>query len=71
VKAVWKKDKAERKISLVKLSSSMYNSSLFRRTDGDDSWFSISKKLELGKINADVENLLHVKITSDGKMSFV
>jgi hypothetical protein len=71
VKAVWKKDKAERKISLVKLSSSMYNSSLFRRTDGDDSWFSTSKKLELGKTNADVEKLLHVKITSDGKMTFV
>jgi hypothetical protein len=71
VRAVWKSDKAERKISLIKLSSSMYNSSLFKRTDGDDSWFSASKKLELGKISADAENLLHVRITADGRMTFV
>jgi hypothetical protein len=49
----------------------MYNSSLFRRTDGDESWFSASKKLELGKKSGGAENLLHVKITSDGKMAFV
>jgi hypothetical protein len=71
VRAVWKPDKVQKKISLIKLSSSMYNSSLFRRTDGDESWFSASKKLELGKKSGGAENLLHVKITSDGKMAFV
>jgi hypothetical protein len=71
VRAVWKSDKAERKISLIKLASSMYNSSLFRRSDGDDSWFSASKRLELGKTNGGVGNLLHVRITPDGRIAFV
>jgi hypothetical protein len=71
VRAVWKPDRVQKKISLIKLSSSMYNSSLFRRTDGDESWFSASKKLELGKTYGGMENLLHVKIYSDGKMEFV
>jgi hypothetical protein len=71
VRAVWKPDVPQRKISLIKLASSMYNSSLFRRTDGDESWFSASKKLELGKNSENAEKLLHVKITPDGKITFV